>query len=62
MVFEQVTRGPANFQDLFVMLEQERIEPQIAATFELEDYAAALDLILSRRAQGKVLLQVSHSR
>ena len=50
------TRIPAAMTELFRMYERGAIRPAISSTHKLEDAAAALDEIASRRSTGKVLL------
>lgn len=56
-------RDPAgnlqNFRELLAMVSDGRISPQVTETFALEDYVAAFESISSRRAMGKVVLEVA---
>jgi NADPH2:quinone reductase len=44
------------FADLFRLYEAGKIKPLVHATFPLEQFADALDIVESRRAMGKVVL------
>ena len=48
----------ANFAELFAWYAQGRLRPHVSQTFALEDFAQALDVVMNRRAKGKVVLQV----
>ena len=49
----------ANGAELFRMLSNGTLEPRVTNTFALEDFEAAFDLMASRRATGKVVLDIS---
>jgi NADPH:quinone reductase-like Zn-dependent oxidoreductase len=57
-VAREPAAAAANFTRLVAMLEAGRIHPRIHGVYDLTDFAAALDLITSRRVQGKVLLRI----
>ncbi|KAH8588153.1 hypothetical protein B0O99DRAFT_525532 [Bisporella sp. PMI_857] len=42
------------------MVEQKRVRPVIAEHFEMEDALKAYDLLLSQRAQGKIIVKVQN--
>jgi NADPH:quinone reductase len=48
----------ANFAELFSWYAQGRLKPHVSQTFPLADYAQALDVVMNRRAKGKVVLLV----
>lgn len=56
-----VSRDPrghvANFRELFEMYGDRRIKPLISEVYSLDDYQAAFDCLLGRRARGKVILK-----
>ena len=47
-----------NFADLFAWYEAGRLHPHVSESFPLERYREALDVVMNRRAQGKVALTV----
>jgi NADPH:quinone reductase len=48
-----------NFAELFGWYDQGLLRPHVSETFALEDYREALDVVMNRRAKGKVALLVS---
>ena len=55
-------RDPAglatSFAELFAMLEEGRLSPQVSASFPLEGYAEAFATLTGRKAMGKVILEI----
>ncbi|MEM9301141.1 MAG: NADPH:quinone oxidoreductase family protein [Pseudomonadota bacterium] len=49
--------GRQNIVELFDLLVNGRIAPQVTERYAFEDYLAAFDAIVSRRARGKVVLE-----
>ena len=49
----------ANGAELFQMLSDGILKPRVMNTFALEDYELAFDLMASRKATGKVVLEIS---
>lgn len=49
-------RHRAHVQELFDLLEQNKIEPHVSARYPLSDTAAALEEVRQRRAKGKIVL------
>jgi len=41
---------------MFALIEMGRLDPPVSAVYPFADYAAALDLIASRKAMGKIVL------
>jgi NADPH2:quinone reductase len=52
--FPEMTRQ--NFDELFAWHEQGRLKPLISRTMDLADAAAALEMLASRKAVGKIVL------
>jgi NADPH:quinone reductase len=48
-----------NFAQLFAWYAEGRLHPHVSETFTLERYREALDVVMNRRAQGKVALLVA---
>ena len=48
-----------NMQELAVMLAKGELTPRVTETFPLEQFAAAFDLLSSRKAKGKVILKLA---
>jgi NADPH:quinone reductase len=48
----------ANFAELFAWYAQGRLKPHVSERLPLADYAQALDVVMNRRAKGKVVLMV----
>lgn len=48
--------------DLFQLVGEGRIDPPICAVLPMEDIAAAMDLIVTRKARGKVVLVTERGR
>jgi NADPH:quinone reductase-like Zn-dependent oxidoreductase len=42
--------------DLFRMFEAKQIKPEIMATYPLDDIHKAMDVIVSRKVKGKIVL------
>lgn len=47
-----------NNRELFALYEAGKIEPHISATFSMSDAAAGFELLESRKAQGKIVVEV----
>lgn len=45
-----------NISELFDMYDKEHVRPRIHASFQMQDAAQALDLIMERQVQGKIVL------
>jgi NADPH2:quinone reductase len=54
-------RHAENLAELFALFEAGRLKPHIGATYALEDFAAALDDVMERRAKGKVVITMGHA-
>jgi NADPH:quinone reductase len=52
-------RSAANFEELFSWYSTGRLRPHVSATFPLERFHEALDVVMNRKAKGKVVLTVS---
>lgn len=56
-------RDPAglvsNFAELFAMVDDGRLNPQVSAAYPLERYVEAFGALTGRKAKGKVIFQVS---
>jgi NADPH2:quinone reductase len=52
-------RVAANFQELFGWYEAGRLRPHISQTLPLERFAEALDIVMNRKAKGKVVLEIA---
>jgi NADPH:quinone reductase len=52
-------RVAANFTELLDWYTQGRLRPHVCATFPLERFREALDVVMNRKAQGKVVLVIS---
>lgn len=52
-------RHAANMAELFSWFEQGRLRPHISAEFPLTRFDEALDMVMERRAKGKVVLTMS---
>jgi NADPH2:quinone reductase len=56
-------RDPAglvsNFAELFAMVEQGRLSPQVSAAYPLERYVEAFGALTGRKAMGKVIFEIS---
>ena len=52
-------REAANLEELLGWYSAGRLRPHISATFPLERYGEALDVVMNRKAKGKVVLTVS---
>jgi NADPH2:quinone reductase len=48
-----------SFAELFDWYAQGRLHPHVSATFPLERFSEALEMVMNRRAQGKVALLVA---
>jgi NADPH2:quinone reductase len=48
-----------NYRELLAMVSRGAIKPRVTATFPLDEFPAACEVISSRRAMGKVVLDVS---
>jgi NADPH2:quinone reductase len=48
-----------NFAELFDWYAQGRLHPHVSATFPLARFREALEVVMNRRAQGKVALVVA---
>ena len=46
-----------NFQQLFAWHSEGKLKPLVSQTFELNEYEAALDILSSRKAVGKVVVK-----
>jgi NADPH2:quinone reductase len=55
-------RDPAglvsNFAELFAMVEQGRLNPQVSAAYPLERYVEAFGALTGRKAMGKVIFEI----
>ena len=49
----------ANFGELFAMVEQGRLNPQVSAAYPLERYVEAFGALTGRKAMGKVIFEVT---
>ena len=48
----------AEFRQLLGLVQAKKIAPQIHASFALEDWQGAYDVIVQRQARGKILLKL----
>lgn len=51
----------ANMAELFDWFEAGDLKPHVSGVWPLEDFATALDTVMERRAQGKVILDIGQS-
>lgn len=47
-----------NVRELFQLFEDGKIKPLVSQTFSLQDYAAALNVFVERKAIGKIVIEV----
>jgi NADPH:quinone reductase len=52
-------RSSANLEELLGWYRAGRLRPHISATFPLERYQEALEVVMTRKAKGKVVLMIS---
>jgi NADPH2:quinone reductase len=52
-------RSAANLAELLGWYSEGRLRPHVSATFPLERYGEALDVVMNRKAKGKVVLTVA---
>ncbi|MDD9896182.1 MAG: NADPH:quinone oxidoreductase family protein [Gammaproteobacteria bacterium] len=55
---EEPAEYEKNFQELFDMYEQGKLNPLVTESFKLEDYVDAFNVFTERKVMGKVTLQV----
>lgn len=49
-----------SYKELMVMLGDGRLNPLVSNTFPLADTRKGIDLIVSRKATGKVVITIDH--
>lgn len=58
-MMEEPGVGRENFMELFELYEADRIKPHVEKTFPLEQAAAAMNELTSRRSIGKIVLRIN---